>query len=75
MRTNAFKAIFGLFMLLSVTVSAQVQQSGSPFSWSEKDIARFNVPFVVTPVINVDALLAQDAVTAADKEAPYRFGV
>lgn len=75
MRTNAFKAIFGLLILLNVTVSAQVQQSGSPFSWSEKDIARFNVPFVVTPVINVDALLAEDAVTATDKEAPYRFGV
>lgn len=75
MRTNAIRTIVALFIVLSTSVSAQVQQPGSPFSWSEKDLARFNIPFIVTPEINVDELLAQDALTAADKEAPYRFGV
>lgn len=75
MRTNAIFSVFVFLWLCGLATTAQIQYSGEPFLWLDKDIERFGIPFFVTEEIDVDMLLTQDAITDLDKESPYRFGV
>lgn len=72
------KQIFGKLLLVTLaavssTIWAQVQQGGSPVSFSKTHITDA-VPVVQMPAVDVQALLAEDETDKTNNE-PFRFGV
>lgn len=57
---------------ISSAVLAQVQQGGSPISFTKTHITDV-VPVVQMPAVDVEALLAEDEIDKANSE-PFRFG-
>lgn len=62
--TLSFSVLFG-----------QINHPGEPFNWSEKDLNNFSIHFNHLPAVDMDAIIAEDAVTDQYKETPYRFGI
>ncbi len=68
--------------LLSITTitcicsaAAQIQQAGEPLQWSNKDLSLNDIPFIVTDLLDMETIIAEDAVVDQYKETPYRFGI
>ena len=59
----------------TLNINAQVNYGGEPANWIEKDLGRIPVSIEVMPVIDLAAVRAEDEVTDAYKETPYRFGI
>ncbi len=63
-----------LLICFSLQMTAQIEYGGTPSDWHEKDLSRFAISFVEFDALDLDVLAAEDEVTDAYKEVPYRFG-
>ncbi len=62
-----------VFILFCLPSKAQVSAGGAPYSIIHAGIVNTTVPIISLPVVDVDALLTEDAVNDS-KNQPYRFG-
>ena len=71
------KFVFLLLILLIVGLfnltSAQISKGGEPYSFKTVKILS-EIPFVVMPFVDVEALKAEDVFTDTIKNIPWRFG-
>ncbi len=64
-----------LFSLIPLSLFAQISRGGQPYSvLHPEQLQSGDLPTIKLPALNVAKLLAEDALTAEDKESPYRFG-
>ena len=61
--------------ILTLSVFGQINYGGEPFDWSQKNLDEFSIHFNTMPIVDMDLARAQDEVTDAYKETPYRFGI
>jgi len=58
----------------TLSAYSQISQGGQPDQWENKNIPP-HIPFVKMPILNMDAINAEDAVVDEYKESPFRFGI
>ena len=66
-------AVLTLALLCSTSLLAQISHGGHPLNWGEE--VNYELNWMTFDALDVDALAAEDAVTATMKDAPWRFGV
>jgi lysyl endopeptidase len=67
------KLIFVFAFSFAFAAMAQVSYGGFPFNWEDKHVSS-QISFATMPAIDMETLVAEDAVVDQYKEAPYRFG-
>ncbi len=72
--SSSFVLLCTFFLSLIPThIDAQTTDVGNPKSWYSKTPLQ-NITAQVLPVINVDLLKSEDAITDAERSGPWRFG-
>lgn len=72
LRMRPLALLFLAFHLLAWNASGQIQHPGAP-AWDA--MALRDIPVEHFPVLDMTAIRAADAVTDAEKTAPWRFGI
>jgi lysyl endopeptidase len=74
-KKSYFHVLFFMIFLLPIAGISQIMQGGTPLSFEmgEKSIS-LNVPMIVMPEIDIEALRAEDAILDNHKDIPWRFG-
>lgn len=70
---SPISAVTAILYFSMFPAHAQISQGGMPLSY-ENDKIEWVVPTITTPSFDVNAMLAEDEVTHASKDTPYRFG-